>query len=66
MAFRAHCYKNVADRAFPSEKINILRGAFVATGIDWNRNQQKMLKVFYDTTATSQIPPRLPCAGLPD
>lgn len=46
MAFRAHCYKNVADRAFPSEKINILRGAFLATGIDWNRNQQKMLKVF--------------------
>jgi hypothetical protein len=46
MAFCAPCYKNVASRAFPSEKMNILHGAIWATGIDWSRNQTEDAKGF--------------------
>ncbi|EDX6508662.1 hypothetical protein CBK03_003631 [Salmonella enterica subsp. enterica serovar Elisabethville] len=51
-------YKNVANRPFVPEKMNILRSAICATGIDWSRHStQRCERFFYDTTATSQIPP---------
>ncbi|RNT35332.1 hypothetical protein B9037_006245 [Klebsiella aerogenes] len=60
------CYQNVAIFVLNVEKMKILHSAICATGIDWSRYFTDTLKVFYDTTAPSQIPPRLPCAGLSD
>ncbi|EDT7915263.1 hypothetical protein CBJ99_003427, partial [Salmonella enterica subsp. enterica serovar Elisabethville] len=46
------------NRPFVPEKMNILRSAICATGIDWSRHStQRCERFFYDTTATSQIPP---------
>ncbi|EAX0031413.1 hypothetical protein AIQ71_15550 [Salmonella enterica] len=40
------CHKNVAKRLFVSEKMNILRSAIYATGIDWSRHSTKDAKGF--------------------
>ncbi|EDS2582901.1 hypothetical protein GS118_002609 [Salmonella enterica] len=39
-------YKNVAKRSFVPEKMNILRSAICATGIDWSRHSTKDAKGF--------------------
>ncbi|EDW5128857.1 hypothetical protein CI394_000523 [Salmonella enterica] len=40
------CYKNVSKGLFVSEKMNILRSAIYATGIDWSRHSTKDAKGF--------------------
>lgn len=42
-------YKNVANRPFVPEKMNILRSAICATGIDWSRHSTQRCERFFMT-----------------